>query len=175
TCHAPTWEGVYGEIFKVLKSGGIFGVYEWCMTDDWDPSIPSHATLQHEIELGNGIPEMRPLKLARQALKTVGFEVQHEEDLATRPDPVPWYYPLEGDIRKAQTFWDYITVWRMSRSGMFVTHNVLWVMELLRLVPKGTHDVGESLRVAALSLVRGGQQKLFTPMYLFVGRKPTTL
>ncbi|KAJ6624435.1 S-adenosyl-L-methionine-dependent methyltransferase [Mycena sp. CBHHK59/15] len=23
TCHAPTWEGVYGEIFKVLKPGGI--------------------------------------------------------------------------------------------------------------------------------------------------------
>ncbi|KAJ6627954.1 sterol 24-C-methyltransferase [Mycena sp. CBHHK59/15] len=154
TCHAPTWEGVYGEIFKVLKPGGMFGVYEWCMTDEWDPSIPSHATLQHEIELGNGIPEMRPLKLAHQALKTVGFE---------------------GDIRKAQTFWDYITVWRMSWSGMFVTHNVLWVMELLRLVPKGTHDVGEALRVAALSLVRGGQQKLFTPMYLVVSRKPTTL
>lgn len=23
TCHAPTWEGVYGEIFKVLKPGGV--------------------------------------------------------------------------------------------------------------------------------------------------------
>lgn len=22
TCHAPSWEGVYGEIFKVLKPGG---------------------------------------------------------------------------------------------------------------------------------------------------------
>jgi hypothetical protein len=22
------------------------------------------------------------------------------------PDPVPWYYPLEGDLRKAQTWWD---------------------------------------------------------------------
>lgn len=23
TCHAPTWEGVYGEILKVLKPGGV--------------------------------------------------------------------------------------------------------------------------------------------------------
>ncbi len=23
TCHAPTWEGVYGEIFKILKPGGV--------------------------------------------------------------------------------------------------------------------------------------------------------
>jgi sterol 24-C-methyltransferase len=130
------------------------------MTDEWDASNPEHAKLQHEIELGNGIPEMRPLKLAREALKTVGFELKHEEDLADRKDVVPWYYPLEGDIRKAQTVWDYITVWRMSWSGIFVTHNALWIMEKLGLVPKGTHDVGEALRIAALSLVRGGQLKV---------------
>jgi sterol 24-C-methyltransferase len=136
------------------------------MTDAWDGSIQEHADLQHEIELGNGIPEMRPLKLARQAIKTVGFEIQHEEDLADRPDVVPWYYPLEGDIRKAQTFWDYITVWRMSWSGILVTHNVTWIMEKLGLMPKGTYDVGEALRVAAISLVRGGQQKVSTSLFL---------
>ncbi|KAJ7119651.1 S-adenosyl-L-methionine-dependent methyltransferase [Mycena epipterygia] len=172
TCHAPTWEGVYGEIFKVLKPGGIFGVYEWCMTDKWDPSVPSHAALQHEVELGNGIPEMRTLVRAREALETVGFKLQHDEDLAERKTAVPWYYPLEGDLRKAQTLWDYITVLRMSRMGKFVTHNALWVLELLGLVPKGTHDVGEALKIAAISLVRGGQLKLFTPMYLVVSRKP---
>jgi len=172
TVHAPTWEGVYGEIFKVLKPGGVFGVYEWCMTDDWDPANPEHKELAHQIELGNGIPEMRPLRLARQALKTVGFEIEHEEDLADRPDPIPWYYPLEGDISKAQTFWDYITVWRMSWSGQIVTHNAVWFMEKLGFVPKGTHDVGESLRIAGEALVKGGQTKLFTPMYLVVSRKP---
>jgi len=26
TVHAPTWEGVYGEIFKVLKPGGLVSV-----------------------------------------------------------------------------------------------------------------------------------------------------
>ncbi|KIJ98782.1 hypothetical protein K443DRAFT_133298 [Laccaria amethystina LaAM-08-1] len=172
TVHAPTWEGVYGEIFKVLKPGGVFGVYEWAMTDDWDPSIPEHKELAHQIELGNGIPEMRPLSLAREALKTVGFQIEHEEDLAERPDPVPWYYPLEGDILKAQTFWDYFTVWRMSWSGKLVTHTAIWVMELLRIAPPGTTAVGESLKVAADSLVAGGRTKLFTPMYLVVSRKP---
>ncbi|KAJ7915658.1 delta-sterol C-methyltransferase [Mycena leptocephala] len=172
TCHAPTFEGVYGEIFKVLKPGGVFGVYEWCMTDKWDPSEPSHAALQHELELGNGIPEMRTIAAARKALQTVGFELQHDEDLADRPDVVPWYYPLEGDVRKAQTFWDYLTVLRISPLGKFFTHNVVWVMELLGLMPKGTHDVGEALRIAAVALVRGGQLKVFTPMYLVISRKP---
>jgi len=41
---------------------------------------------------------MRHLSKANEALKTVGFRIEHEEDLAERPDPIPWYYPLEGDI-----------------------------------------------------------------------------
>jgi len=172
TVHAPTWEGIYGEIFKVLKPGGIFGVYEWCMTERWDPSLPDHKALAHQLEIGNGIPEMRHLHKAREALKTVGFQIEHEEDLAERPDPIPWYYPLEGDISKAQTTWDYFTVWRMSWSGMLITHNILRVLEFFRIVPKGTHDVGEALRVALEALVKGGQTKLFTPMYLVISRKP---
>ncbi|CAE6388803.1 unnamed protein product [Rhizoctonia solani] len=172
TVHAPTWEGVYGEILKVLKPGGIFGVYEWCMTDAWDPSNPEHKDIAHGIEVGDGIPEMRTIKQARQALKNVGFEILHEEDLADRPDPIPWYYPLEGDIWKAQTAWDYITVWRMSWSGKVVTQTTVKLLEMVGLVPKGTFDVGEALKTAADALVRGGQQKLFTPMYLVVSRKP---
>src|ERR1700733_13372182 len=125
-----------------------FGVYEWCMTDTWDPSIPSHKALAHQIELGNGIPEMRSLRQAREALKIVGFQIEYEEDLAQRPDPIPWYYPLEGDISKAQTFWDYFTVWRMSWSGRLVSHNIVRIMELFGALPKGTYEVGESLKIA---------------------------
>ncbi|EIN08360.1 delta-sterol C-methyltransferase [Punctularia strigosozonata HHB-11173 SS5] len=172
TVHAPTWEGVYGEIKKVLKPGGIFGVYEWCMTDSWDPSNPEHKELAHAIEFGNGIPQMRPIREARQALLNVGFEIEHEEDLAERPDPVPWYYPLEGDISKAQTAWDYFTVWRMSWSGKLVSHNAMRIMEWFGLIPKGTWEVGEALKVAGDALVKGGQTKLFTPMYLVISRKP---
>jgi len=174
TVHAPTFEGIYGEIFKVLKPGGIFGVYEWVMTDTWDPSIPEHKAIAHGIEVGDGIPEMRTTVDARNALKTVGFDVLHEEDLAARPDPIPWYYPLEGDITKAQTVWDYFTVWRMSAMGIMFTHTILWFLQLVGLVPKGTWEVGETLKQAADALVKGGQQKLFTPMLLFVARKPET-
>ncbi|WOO79713.1 Sterol 24-C-methyltransferase erg6 [Vanrija pseudolonga] len=172
TCHAPTFEGVYGEVFKVLKPGGVFGVYEWCMTDEWDASKPAHKAVSHGIEVGDGIAEMRTLHDARKALKAVGFEIVHEEDLAARPDPVPWYYPLEGDIFKAQTLWDVFTVFRMSRLGKIITQNGVWGLEKIGFVPKGTYDVGESLKVAADALVEGGREKLFTPMALWVVRKP---
>lgn len=64
------------------------------MTDKWDANNTIHQELAHKIEIGNGIPEMRSIARAREALKNVGFEIQHEEDLADRPDDVPWYYPL---------------------------------------------------------------------------------
>lgn len=162
TCHAPSFEGIYGEIFKVLKPGGVFGVYEWVMTDRYDPSNPEHRKIAHDIELGDGIPEMRSYDSARNALKKVGFEIELEEDLAERPDPVTWYYPLEGDIRKAQTLWDAFTCWRTSRMGAAVTQNVVWCLEKAGLVPKGTYAVGEDLKTAGNALVKGGQTKLFT-------------
>lgn len=130
------------------------------MTDEWDPSIPLHKEIAHGIEVGDGIPEMRKIDDARQALKIVGFEIEHEEDLAARDDDVPWYYPLEGDIRKAQTAWDYFTVWRSHWSGKFVTHNGVWILEKLGFVPPGTTDVGEQLKIAGNALVAGGQTKV---------------
>ncbi|BEI87180.1 hypothetical protein CcaverHIS002_0705260 [Cutaneotrichosporon cavernicola] len=172
TCHAPTFEGVYGEVMKVLKPGGVFGVYEWCMTDEWDESKPEHKKIAHGIEVGDGIPEMRTLHAARKALKGVGFEILHEEDLAARDDAVPWYYPLEGDIFKAQTAWDMLTCFRTSRIGKMITQNSVWGLEKIGMVPKGTYDVGESLITAANALIAGGRTKLFTPMALWVCRKP---
>jgi hypothetical protein len=68
------------------------------MTDAWDPSIPEHKEIAHKIEVGNGIAEMRTWANAKKAIKTVGYEVLHEEDLAERPDEISWYYPLE--VRK---------------------------------------------------------------------------
>ncbi|KAJ6473254.1 delta-sterol C-methyltransferase [Mycena sanguinolenta] len=172
TCHAPSFEGIYGEIFKVLKPNGVFGLYEWVMTDDWDPSIPAHKEIAHGIEFGSGIPEMRPISAARKALHSVGFTVEHDEDLAEHDDPVRWFYPLQGDIRKAQTAWDFFTVLRISWAGQLVSHTAMAVMEFLGILPKGTCEVASSMQVAADALILGGQTKLFTPMYLAICRKP---
>lgn len=89
--------------------------------------------------------------------------------MAARPDAVPWYYPLEGDIRKAQTPYDIFTCFRTSRIGQMITHNAAWGMEKMGLVPKGTHAVGEAMRVAGAALVEGGQQKVCLCGILYPG------
>ena len=161
------------------------------MTDSYDSYNPAKRKIAYGIEVGDGIPEMRNIQNAREALHSVGFEVQHDEDLADRPDVIvraahammisirsissklsdvhlfasqKWYYPLEGDIRKVQTLWDVLMVARMTTLGKIVTQNVVYLGEKLGVFPKGTYDVGEALKLAADALVAGGRQKLFTPM-----------
>ena len=51
TVHAPSLEGIYGQIFKVLKPGGTFGVYEWLMSDEYDAENPEHRAICHGIEV----------------------------------------------------------------------------------------------------------------------------
>ncbi|EER33578.1 sterol 24-C-methyltransferase [Candida tropicalis MYA-3404] len=172
TVHAPVLEGVYSEIYKVLKPGGVFGVYEWVMTDKYDETNEEHRKIAYGIEVGDGIPKMYPRKVAEEALKNVGFEIEYEKDLADVDDEIPWYYPLSGNIKYCQTLNDYFTVFRTSRIGRFITTESVGLMERFGLAPKGSKQVTHALEDAAVNLVAGGEQKLFTPMMLFIARKP---
>ena len=58
------------------------------MTERWNSQNPHHKSIAHGIEVGDGIPEMRSIKVARQALKNVGFKILFDEDLAERPDKI---------------------------------------------------------------------------------------
>ena len=53
---------------------------------------------------------------------------------------------------------------RMTWLGKILTQNFVYIGEKLGMFPKGTYDVGETLKVAANCLVAGGRAKLFTPM-----------
>ena len=172
TVHAPKLEGVYGEIFRVLKPGGVFGVYEWFMTDRYDPGNMEHRTIRLDIEVGNGISNMVPVSEGLEAMRKVGFELLHNEDLADREDPFPWYWPLAGDLRYMQSVFDFFTCFRMTRMGRGMMHGFTALLETLRLAPPGTKKTADALATGGDALVAGGKLKIFTPMYLMVGREP---
>ena len=172
TVHAPRLQGVYEQIFKVLKPGGVFGVYEWLMTDNYDNSNPEHRKIRLGIEQGDGISNMVKVSEGLEAIRGAGFELEHHEDLAERPDSTPWYYPLAGDWRYIGGFADIFTIARMTWWGRGLVHKFVGLGEMLRVMPRGTQKTADSLAVAADCLVAGGKQKLFTPMYLMIARKP---
>ncbi|ODQ81046.1 hypothetical protein BABINDRAFT_165764 [Babjeviella inositovora NRRL Y-12698] len=172
TVHAPVLEGVYGEIYKVLKPGGVFGVYEWVMTDKYDENNPEHRKISYGIEVGDGIPKMYKNEVAKQAFLNVGFDIEYEKDLADVNDEIPWYYPLAGEWKHVQSLGDAYTIFRTSWLGRRVTTGAVGLLEKLGIAPKGSVQVTEALEDAAINLVEGGKQQLFTPMMLYIVRKP---
>lgn len=172
TVHAPSLEGVYSQIFRVLKPGGVFGVYEWLMTDAYDNENPRHREIRLGIELGDGISNMEKIDVALKAIKAAGFELELNEDLAERKDVAPWYWPIAGELKYVSTPLDLLTVGRMTHVGRAIMHRFVGALETLRIAPRGTAKTADSLAVAADALVAGGKEKLFTPMYLMVARKP---
>lgn len=181
TVHAPSLEAAYKQIYRVLKPGGVFGVYEWVMTDKYDNDNLHHRQIRLDIEQGDGIANMVKAEDALHAIRAAGFELLEAEDLAERyvgdrvqgSDPAPWYWPLDSTAwQYASTVGDLLGTFRMSQWGRWFAHGFMAALETLRLAPPGTKKTGDSLARAADALVAGGKERLFTPMFLMVGRKP---
>lgn len=172
TVHAPVLEGVYKEIYRVLKPGGTFGVYEWVLTDKHDESNPRHREIAYGIEVGNGIPKMFTADVAEQGLKNAGFEITYQKDLADVGDDIPWYYPLTGDWKYVQSLGDLFTFFRTSKWGRVLTMEATGLLEKLHIAPTGSKKVTIALEDAAINLVDGARLETFTPMMLYICKKP---
>ena len=153
TCHAPDIRGVYAEIFRILKPGGRFASYEWCLTDKYDEGNAEHRQCKHDILLGNGLPDLRGTRECLQALKDVGFEVETEYDLAAQSD-IPWYDTIDatGKYFSVKNF-------RTSGFGRAVTHYMVMALETLRIAPPGSSAVSSFLVKGADALVAGGRKE----------------
>ncbi|KAF9914993.1 Delta(24)-sterol C-methyltransferase [Lobosporangium transversale] len=172
TVHASPLEGVYGEAYRVLKPGGVFGCYEWLLTENYDPTNPDHLRVVRGLEVGNGIAKMVTIEECHRALEAVGFNIEKAQNMGATDDEIEWYYPLEGDIRKANTFWDYLTVLRATTVGRAVTTYMVQALEAVGLAAPGSSKVSTVLQLGADSVLEGARMGIFTPMYLFVARKP---
>lgn len=142
------------------------------MTDAFDESNAEHRAIRLGIERGNGIVNMRTRSAAVEAIQVAGFVLEHDDDLAARSDPIPWYYPIAGEWRHAKSLWDMFTMLRMTKLGRGAMGSLLWTLETLRLAPPGTAETAGELAGGSDNLVKGGKLGLFTPMYFMIGKKP---
>ncbi|XP_059668413.1 cycloartenol-C-24-methyltransferase-like [Cornus florida] len=164
TCHAPDVFDCYKEIYRVLKPGQCFAAYEWCITDSFDPNNQEHQRIKGEVELGNGLPDIRSTGQCLEALKLAGFEVKWEKDVAV-DSPLPWYLPLDKSQFSLSNF-------RVTAFGRFITRNMVKTLEFMGLAPEGSQKVQSFLEKAADALVEGGKKGIFTPLYFLLARKP---
>ncbi|KAJ1927709.1 Delta(24)-sterol C-methyltransferase [Tieghemiomyces parasiticus] len=169
TCHAPALEGVYGEIFRVLKPGGTFAVYEWVTTAAYDEQDPAQRQIILDVEKGDGIPKLFPWSTCLQALRTVGFEITSHEDLATTTvsNDYPWYEELAGG-----SMFSSMRGFARSNVGCVITNTMVSLLETVGIAPPGSLEIQKVLLTAADGLVKGGRMNIFTPMYTVACRKP---
>ena len=166
TCCAPDKAGVYGEAFRLLKPGGRLGVYEYCLTDLFDAENPEHLKLKADMEHNGGLPDIARPHEIDDALRAVGFEILETRELAAAAPPgIPWYQPLVGSGLSFASF-------RSSAVGRRLTHGSLWLLERLRIVPRGTTRVSSLLNHAAATFAEAGRLGIFSPMYFLLARKP---
>lgn len=171
TCHAPDRVGIYSEIFRVLKPGSIFACYEWCMTDNYDPKNPQHQRIKKQIEEGDGLPDIAHTSVCLEAMKKAGFEILDERDMADDDYAAgkggkPWMLPLTPS-------WNPFTQrFQFNWFGLRLTKYLLKLLEFCFLAPKGTSKTQIMLQAGGIGLADGGKIKIFTPMYLMVGRVP---
>ena len=167
TCCAPDKAGVYREICPLLKPGGRLAAYEYCMTDRFEPDNPEYLRLKADIEYAGALPNIAGPQEIDEALREAGFELLEARDLAAEAPPgIPWYEPLVGSSRLS------FARIRSSAGGRRVTHGTLWLLERLRIVPRGTTRVSSLLNLAAASIAEAGRLGIFSPMYFVLARKP---
>jgi sterol 24-C-methyltransferase len=65
----------FSEVFRVLKPGGLFGNYEWIVTDKYDVTNKEHKRVKEGIEVGNGLPTLATAQQVVDAARKAGFEV----------------------------------------------------------------------------------------------------
>jgi len=169
TCHAPDRSGVYRQIYNSLKPGALFACYEWCMTDKYIPGDPEHERIKKLIEEGDGLPDICHTSVCSKAMLAAGFELLEERDMADDDVGVggkPWMLPLLPSWNPlSQRF-------QFNWLGFCLTNGLIRTLEFLWLAPKGTFKTQQMLQMGGFGLGDGGKLKIFTPMYLMVGRVP---
>lgn len=167
TCHAPDKEGIYSQIYRILKPGGYFAAYEWCLTDRYDANDDRHRAIKKGIEVGDSLPDLYHTSAVDNALKAVGFELLETHDAALDSvNTIPWWYALSGKGGLS------LSAFRSSRVGRRITHTSVNMLEKLKVAPKGSGEVSSMLMSAAEDLIAGGETGIFTPMYFMLVRKP---
>ncbi len=166
TIHAPDKVSIFGEILRLLKPGARFAVYEYAMTDRFDPQDPKHLRIKADIQFGGGLVTIDDRETIDAAIHSLGFEVLEIRDLAEQSGPsIPWYQPLAGRGLSFASF-------RSSRIGRAMTRGTLKALETLRIAPKGSARVADTLNLCAAAMAEAGRLGIFTPMYFIHVRKP---
>jgi sterol 24-C-methyltransferase len=153
TFYAPNLAAVYSEVYRVLKPGGVFAVYEVVLTDGYENDNPEHREIRLGIEQGLGASNLVTASVAIEAIKAAGFKLEAAEDLANRSNPkdtIPWYHLIVGSVKHVTCLRDFLKAVRIRLScrsilSRGILHYFMVAGEKIGLIPPSTHHVLKTL------------------------------
>ena len=166
TAHATDKRACYAEILRVLKPGAWFAGYEYAMTPKYNPADPGHMALKKKVLENNSLADVVSFERIDRGLIQAGFDDIETRDLSLETEPgLEWYRALDGGSLNLRSL-------PRTAVGRAITARVVKLLEVFRIVPRGTLDVALLLNQGADSLADAGRLGIFTPMYLHKARKP---
>ncbi|GBE78991.1 predicted protein [Sparassis crispa] len=151
---------ICSQVRRILKPGGKFAFYRWCMSDTWDAARMDHRQIYQQLGeaiFSHGQPlRVQSIENTNAALGLAGFSLCHSEDLARRIDDVPWYHTLE----------------ELEHGHLDEGLSWAWWNEGPDAGPATQAQArNQSLDFAIRTILKAGRQGLLTPMALFVVQK----
>ncbi|KAF7293588.1 S-adenosyl-L-methionine-dependent methyltransferase [Mycena indigotica] len=145
--HCASFRISYSTLGRLLRPGGMLGIYEWCWTASMNPLDITHIQLaelfEEQTQIGHRSIFDRRIDCATQTVQDTGvLKLAYIEDLANRRSTSAWYAPLERALGQSAT------VWSSDADG------------------EGAF--GDLTRSAAVFIAQAGRLKLFSPMILVV-------
>lgn len=171
-CHLSNRTEIFLESAKALKQGGKLFSYEWVMTNRFDPKNDDHVAIKKSVEYGNGIEKLIMVDDVLNSLKAAGFKTLEHGDLQDIAEEwngennVPWYF----DMGREYAFGS-ISDFKLSQFGQRTLKKLLWLLSKIGIVPETVVATEDMLSSGGRALVKGGQQKVFTPMYYVLAEK----
>ena len=165
-CHSPDKSRAFREIFRALKPGGKFVIFDWVMTDTYNDADSRHNKIRKRVEHANATPNLLKAGEQVESIGNAGFEILYAADRALDSHPeTPWHISLQGGDFSISSI-------ARTPAGRIFTANFTKLLELLRIAPQGTSETAKLLNMAADALVEAGRLGIFTPCFLVHARKP---
>ncbi|KAL2062077.1 hypothetical protein VTL71DRAFT_6343 [Oculimacula yallundae] len=172
-CCAPDMLKAYQEAYRVLKPGGKLGMLDWVLTDRYDDGNEKHRKIRNEIERGGAVPHLTTVKAHIDALEKAGFEMIVENDRATdKSNPIGWWTTLDGQKYDGMTWVDKFYCFMLTPPA----YNTVWFLwkclDVLHLCHPARMEALETVSMCVYSCRDGGREGIFSPMHMFVAKKP---
>lgn len=158
--YSPSLKQTFGEVYRVLRPGGLFLIYDMVRANSFDEGNPEHVKLLADFAYATGMPPIHSNQQRIDEANIVGFECLTEMDISQE---LPWYdHFLHPPLL--------MTLLESKR----VLAMIRWA-EDRGMLPDGFTPFYETFIAGNVaSMVNGGKRGALTGSSLVVLRKPGT-